>query len=303
VLSTTFIVYPIQRKFRFTPARTLWSNSYIAPFVIHMNNNTQQTRTGRTIVPRHVYTPPDALVNSRGKSSIRGSLNSNRPYGNRPTSNLPSTSTTYPSSSHGMTHFALNDYNGDLDMIDHRQQQQQIGISDFEDNGEQEQQGFGEEEEEIIEPPLGAGKRAKANRFSRNVEREQSTDISNDQLKLLREDIENVSTKLNNNIQEHMVKFDKKFRRLAAVCSQSLQSNLTQYQGRDEQFPATVEYNSENLLEHHAKDHKQYAIDVLKKLFSIEELADSILLSNTRFTRQGLEHDRMKIWKGVYLCV
>ncbi|CAF1052798.1 unnamed protein product [Didymodactylos carnosus] len=68
-------------------------------------------------------------------------------------------------------------------------------------------------------------------------------------------------------------------------CYVKLQSNVSQYQSdHNEKFPTIVDY-------------KTYARDVLKKIFTLHELAESIVLENKRFSRPPLEPARFQILK------
>ncbi|CAF1542075.1 unnamed protein product [Didymodactylos carnosus] len=78
-----------------------------------------------------------------------------------------------------------------------------------------------------------------------------------------------------------------------------MQTNTDEFKAETgEQFPTEVIFNGEDLVHHHARDHQQYGRDLIKKLFSVNELASSILLPNDKYKRPHLDIARMSVFKN-----
>ncbi len=59
------------------------------------------------------------------------------------------------------------------------------------------------------------------------------------------------------------------------------------------------DFNGINLLTvSKSADYKKYARTIMKLLFSTDELANSILISNPIYARRGLDPNRMATWAG-----
>ncbi|CAF3883212.1 unnamed protein product [Rotaria magnacalcarata] len=74
-------------------------------------------------------------------------------------------------------------------------------------------------------------------------------------------------------------------------------SNSETFQRVGKKFPSVVEYNNQNLLSiYNAGDHGRYARRIMKILFTLEKMSQSILYANPTYAKPGLNSRRIIIF-------
>lgn len=82
------------------------------------------------------------------------------------------------------------------------------------------------------------------------------------------------------------------------IQSTTTNQHLDIYRRDNDQFPDIIEYNGKNLLGLHSTgDCGRYARQLLKMIFTVDELSDSILYPNPTYAKPGLDQTRMILFK------
>ncbi|CAF1405034.1 unnamed protein product [Rotaria magnacalcarata] len=85
--------------------------------------------------------------------------------------------------------------------------------------------------------------------------------------------------------------------RLWSLFTINIASNSETFQRVGKKFPSVVEYNNQNLLSiYNAGDHGRYARRIMKILFTLEKMSQSILYANPTYAKPGLNSRRIIIF-------
>ncbi|CAF2128105.1 unnamed protein product [Rotaria magnacalcarata] len=91
--------------------------------------------------------------------------------------------------------------------------------------------------------------------------------------------------------------FDNPISHLVDLKQTIIASNSETFQRVGKKFPSVVEYNNQNLLSiYNAGDHGRYARRIMKILFTLEKMSQSILYANPTYAKPGLNSRRIIIF-------
>ncbi|CAM4838607.1 unnamed protein product [Rotaria magnacalcarata] len=94
-----------------------------------------------------------------------------------------------------------------------------------------------------------------------------------------------------------MKRFQLEFDQIRSVKQTIIASNSETFQRVGKKFPSVVEYNNQNLLSiYNAGDHGRYARRIMKILFTLEKMSQSILYANPTYAKPGLNSRRIIIF-------